>query len=41
MPEMELTTGLRMAMDANGNAIVLFKRAEVSGHNTIWAAVYK
>ena len=34
-------TGLRMVMDANGNAIVLFKRAEASGRNTIWAAVYK
>ena len=35
------TTGLRMAMDASGNAIVLFKRADVAGRNTIWAAVYK
>jgi len=36
------STGSRIAMDANGNAIVLFKRAEVAGvRNTIWAAVYK
>ena len=35
------TTGSRIAMDASGNAIVLFKRAEVAGRNTIWAVVYK
>ena len=36
------TTGSRIAMDASGNAIVLFKRAEVSGvRNTVWAAIYK
>jgi hypothetical protein len=35
-------TGLKIAMDASGNAIVLFKRAEVAGaRNTIWASVYK
>jgi len=36
------TTGLKIAMDASGNAIVLFKRAEVAGvRNTVWASVYK
>lgn len=36
------TTGLAIAMDPNGNAIVLFKRADVPGvRNTIWSAVYK
>lgn len=36
------TTGLRMAIDTSGNAIAVFKRAEVSGvRNTVWAAVYK
>ncbi len=36
------TTGLRLAIDANGNTIALFKRAEVSGaRNTVWAAVFR
>jgi hypothetical protein len=36
------STGLRIAMDANGNAIALFKRGgDGLLGNTIWAAVYK
>ena len=31
----------KIAINNNGNAIVLWKQAEIPGRNTIWASVYK